>query len=32
MMPHPERVVDAAQGGTDGSVLFRSLAAAFAQA
>jgi phosphoribosylformylglycinamidine synthase len=25
MMPHPERVVDAAQGGTDGSVLFRSV-------
>ncbi len=25
LMPHPERVVDPAQGGTDGSVLFRSL-------
>ncbi|MFO1176666.1 MAG: phosphoribosylformylglycinamidine synthase subunit PurQ [Paracoccaceae bacterium] len=27
VMPHPERAVEAAQGGTDGSVLFRSLAA-----
>lgn len=27
MMPHPERAVDPAQGGTDGSVLFRSLVA-----
>jgi phosphoribosylformylglycinamidine synthase len=25
MMPHPERVVDAAQGGTDGSAMFTSL-------
>jgi len=25
MMPHPERAVDPAQGGTDGAVLFRSL-------
>lgn len=25
LMPHPERVVDAQLGGTDGSVLFRSL-------
>ncbi|MBD3765055.1 MAG: phosphoribosylformylglycinamidine synthase subunit PurQ [Rhodobacterales bacterium] len=25
MMPHPERVIDPAQGGTDGSVLFRHL-------
>jgi phosphoribosylformylglycinamidine synthase I len=25
LMPHPERVIDAAQGGTDGLVLFRSL-------
>ncbi len=24
MMPHPERVVEAAQGGTGGAVLFRS--------
>ncbi|WP_343115459.1 phosphoribosylformylglycinamidine synthase subunit PurQ [Ostreiculturibacter nitratireducens] len=32
MMPHPERVVEAAQGGTDGSVLFRSLMAAMAVA
>ncbi len=30
LMPHPERVIDAAQGGTDGLVLFRSLAGAFA--
>lgn len=30
LMPHPERVVDQVQGGTDGSVLFRSLADAFA--
>lgn len=27
MMPHPERAVDAAHGGTDGSALFASLAA-----
>ncbi|MBS0564225.1 MAG: phosphoribosylformylglycinamidine synthase subunit PurQ, partial [Proteobacteria bacterium] len=26
LMPHPERAVEAEQGGTDGSVLFRSLA------
>jgi phosphoribosylformylglycinamidine synthase len=26
MMPHPERMVDAAQGGTDGAPLFRALA------
>ena len=32
MMPHPERMVDAAQGGTDGSVLFRSLMSAMAPA
>lgn len=25
MMPHPERMVETVQGGTDGSVLFRSL-------
>lgn len=25
MMPHPERVVDPAQGGTDGAALFKSL-------
>ncbi|HQY43865.1 MAG TPA: phosphoribosylformylglycinamidine synthase subunit PurQ [Paracoccaceae bacterium] len=25
LMPHPERVVDPVQGGTDGSVLFRAL-------
>ena len=28
MMPHPERAVEVVQGGTDGSVLFRSLLAA----
>ena len=27
MMPHPERAVEAAQGGTDGSALFRALSA-----
>ncbi len=32
MMPHPERAVDAALGGTDGSVLFRSLMGALVQA
>jgi phosphoribosylformylglycinamidine synthase len=32
MMPHPERAVDPAQGGTDGSVLFRSLLSAMAVA
>ena len=32
MMPHPERVVEAVQGGTDGSVLFRSLLGAMALA
>jgi phosphoribosylformylglycinamidine synthase subunit PurQ / glutaminase len=26
LMPHPERAADPAQGGTDGAVLFRSLA------
>ena len=31
MMPHPERVVDDQHGGTDGSVLFRSLVAAVAE-
>jgi phosphoribosylformylglycinamidine synthase len=25
LMPHPERVIEAAQGGTDGSVMFRAL-------
>jgi phosphoribosylformylglycinamidine (FGAM) synthase-like amidotransferase family enzyme len=25
MMPHPERAVDAAQGGVDGATLFASL-------
>jgi phosphoribosylformylglycinamidine synthase len=30
LMPHPERAVDAAQGGTDGSVLFRSILGALA--
>jgi phosphoribosylformylglycinamidine synthase I len=32
LMPHPERAIDAVQGGTDGSVLFRSLIGAFTQA
>ncbi|GAB5445792.1 phosphoribosylformylglycinamidine synthase subunit PurQ [Gymnodinialimonas sp.] len=32
MMPHPERSVDAAHGGTDGSALFASLAAALVAA
>ena len=32
MMPHPERMVEAAQGGTDGSVFFRSLMSAMALA
>ena len=32
MMPHPERAIDAAQGGTDGAVLFASLMGAFAPA
>ncbi|ABD55460.1 phosphoribosylformylglycinamidine synthase subunit PurQ [Jannaschia sp. CCS1] len=32
MMPHPERAVDVAHGGTDGSVLFASLAAALVAA
>ena len=30
LMPHPERAVDVAQGGTDGSVLFRSVLGALA--
>lgn len=32
MMPHPERAVEAAQGGTDGSALFRALAGVLASA
>ena len=32
MMPHPERMVETVQGGTDGSVLFRSLLSAMAVA
>ena len=32
MMPHPERMIEDAQGGADGSVLFRSLMAAMAAA
>ncbi len=32
LMPHPERAVDPVQGGTDGSVLFRSLLGAMALA
>jgi phosphoribosylformylglycinamidine synthase len=31
MMPHPERAVEAAQGGTDGSALFRALAGMMAR-
>ena len=30
LMPHPERALDAAQGGTDGLVLFRSVLGALA--
>jgi phosphoribosylformylglycinamidine synthase len=32
MMPHPERAITAAQGGTDGAALFRSLMSALALA
>ncbi|WP_114966381.1 phosphoribosylformylglycinamidine synthase subunit PurQ [Alkalilacustris brevis] len=32
MMPHPERAVDAAQGGRDGSVMFRALVDAMVNA
>ena len=32
LMPHPERVVDPVQGGTDGLVLFRALAGGFVPA
>lgn len=32
LMPHPERAVDPEQGGTDGSVLFRSLLGTVTQA
>lgn len=32
MMPHPERAVDAAHGGTDGTALFASLAASLVAA
>ncbi len=32
MMPHPERAIEDAQGGADGSVLFRSLISAMAEA
>ena len=32
LMPHPERVVDAAQGGTDGAPMFRGLAEALVAA
>lgn len=32
MMPHPERAIEAAQGGTDGAALFRSLANALVAA
>ena len=32
LMPHPERAIDAALGGTDGATLFRALTQAFATA
>ncbi len=32
MMPHPERAVDAAHGGTDGTAMFRTLVEALAEA
>jgi len=32
MMPHPERAVEATQGGTDGAALFRALSGMLAQA
>ncbi len=32
LMPHPERVIDPAQGGTDGAVMFRALAEALVAA
>ncbi len=32
MMPHPERAVEDAQGGTDGAALFRALTGVMAQA
>lgn len=32
MMPHPERAIEAAQGGTDGAALFRALSGMMAQA
>lgn len=32
LMPHPERAVDPAQGGTDGSAVFRALASVMARA
>ena len=32
LMPHPERVVDAAQGGTDGAAMFKGLAEALVAA
>jgi phosphoribosylformylglycinamidine synthase subunit PurQ / glutaminase len=32
LMPHPERAVDPVLGGTDGSVLFRSVLHSFAAA
>lgn len=32
MMPHPERAIDAAQGGTDGAALFKALTAALVTA
>ena len=32
LMPHPERVIEAAQGGTDGSVMFRAVIGALTPA
>jgi phosphoribosylformylglycinamidine synthase len=32
LMPHPERVIEPSQGGTDGAILFRSLTAALVSA
>jgi len=32
LMPHPERAIDAAQGGTDGAALFAALMGATARA
>jgi phosphoribosylformylglycinamidine (FGAM) synthase-like amidotransferase family enzyme len=31
-MPHPERAIDPAQGGSDGAIMFRALAEALVAA